>query len=253
MIKFSNNRAFTLLEVLVAGSILLIVTAAVVGLSNSIIQGTSVNADQATAGRLASQGIELVTKIRDDTVKKGNFSLGEFVWFEPAERSSSYGWWQLAQSGNAWTISNDELDFRGNSIDLTSFDEKKAEKLSVDQIDFYRFVCVEALAASNYFDDQKIYCNTQKIDNDTRDINDGTRTEKDECLLYSVGITTVNKDSYCDFTAESINRYRVGSTNKYIPNGNAVKVRSIVVWSDRGEYQKSELSTILTNWRSYSN
>lgn len=252
MFTMSKRRAFTLLEVLVAGSILFIVSAAVVGLSNSIIQGTALTTDQATANRLATQGLELVTKIRDDNVKQGNFTDGRFVWFEPVNEATDYGWWQLSEISNSWQLNKDEIEFPDNSIDLTDFSEANAEKLSVDQIDFYRFICVEALAANSLPGaDQRIVCNGQADGSGFIDVIDGTRSEIDSCFAGSLGIT-YNKDSYCEFTAESVNRNRTIDDDKFIPNGNAVKVRSIVVWEDRDEFHSAEVATLLTNWRSFT-
>jgi type II secretory pathway pseudopilin PulG len=244
-------RAFTLLEVLVAGSILFIVSAAVVGLSNSIIQGTALTTDQATANRLATQGLELVTKLRDDNIKNGNFTDGNFVWFEPVAQAADYGWWQLGEIGGSWQLDKDEIDFPQNEINLATLDGTKAEKLSVDQIDFHRFICVEALAANAFTDEeQKIFCNAQNDGNGFIDVNDGTRSEITNCFAGSVGLT-YNKDSYCEFTSESLNRNRATGEDKFIPNGNAVKLRSIVIWEDRDQFHTSEVSTLLTNWQSF--
>lgn len=252
MFTMNKKRAFTLLEVLVAGSILFIVSAAVVGLSNSIIQGTALTTDQATANRLATQGLELVTKIRDDNVKQGNFNDGRFVWFEPVNEATDYGWWQLGEVSNSWQINKDEIDFSTNEIDLTDFDSTKAEKQTVDQIDFYRFICVEALAADSFIgEDQKIFCNAQNDGGSYIDVIDGTRSEIDSCFAGSLG-TTYNKDSYCEFTDESLNRNRISGGDKFIPNGNAVRVRSIVVWEDRDEFHIAQVATMLTNWRSFT-
>jgi type II secretory pathway pseudopilin PulG len=248
----NSKKAFTLLEVLVAGSILFIVSAAVVGLSNSIIQGTALTTDQATANRLATQGLELVTKIRDDNVKNGNFTEGRFIWFEPVTEATDYGWWQLEEISNNWQINKDEIDFPDNQIDLSDFDSTKAEKLSVDQIDFYRFICVEAWAANAFLnEEQTILCNAQSDSSGFIDVIDGTRSEIDSCFAASVG-TTYNKDSYCEFTAESLNRNRSVGDQKLIPNGNAVRVRSIVVWEDRDQFHVSQVATALTNWRSFT-
>lgn len=245
----SRKKGFTLLEVLVAGSILFIVSAAVVGLSNSIIQGTALTTDQATATRLATQGIELVNKIRNDTVKGGDFTQGKFIWFPPVESASDYGWWQLSSISNNWQLNEDDVDFPDVSIDLNSFDSAKAEKISEDQLDFYRFMCIEALAASNYpQENSTIFCNAQESGNGYVEVIDGTRSEIDSCYQQSLGLN-YNKDSYCEFSAESINRNRVDGLDKYIPNGNAVKVRSIVVWEDRDEFHRTEVSTMFTNWQ----
>lgn len=75
------KRAFTLLEVLVAGGILFVVSAAVVGLSNSIIQGTVISSDTTVTNRWVAEGIEFATKIRDDNSRIQGFSQGQQYWF----------------------------------------------------------------------------------------------------------------------------------------------------------------------------
>lgn len=254
----SRKSAFTLIEVLVAGSILFVVSAAVVGLSNSIIQGTAITTDEASANRLATQGLELITKIRDDQAKSGGFTdTGKFIWFAPVEDPAEYGWWQLSEnppSSNAWDLDLDD-DF-SNVIDTTvgEFNPDLAEAIllndtaGANQITFYRFICIEALAAESNQEDGLLNCNTAKVNNNNLPVIDGTRDNPESCYSVEVG-STVNEDIYCQFTEESLNRNRV-ITGKIIPDGNAVKVRSVVIWQDRDIYRQTEISTILTNWQS---
>ncbi|MEX1123747.1 MAG: prepilin-type N-terminal cleavage/methylation domain-containing protein [Patescibacteria group bacterium] len=248
-----TSKAFTLIEVLVASSILFIVSAAVVGLSNSIIQGTAITADQASANSLATEAIELTTKIRNDTVKGGGFntpgSEGKFIWFAPAEDPIEYGWYQLGEdpvTPNKWSLNYDGADF-GNVIDTTTadFDPTLAETITVGQVTYYRFTCIEALAAEADQQDGLLNCNTIKDGNDYNAVIDGTRDLPSEC--YS-GDNIWEEDIYCKFTKPSLNYNRVVQ-DKLIPDGNAVKVRSIVIWQDKDIYRSSEIATILTNWQ----
>ena len=252
MSKYRTNklikRSFTLIEVLVASSVLFIVSAAVVGLSNSIIQGTSVTADTASANRLATEGLELITKIRDDKVKNADFRSGIFVWFDQVKESTDYGWYRLKQDefpeDNNWQLIKDSEVPYGNIIDLTEFDVKGAEEISLGLIDYYRLICVEAIAAENDQINNSLNCNT--VDEGNQVVNDGIRDVVSACHLEpSPG------DIFCKFTKDSLNKNRLGTVKK-IPDGNAVKIRSVVLWNDKDVYRTTEISTILTNWQSFA-
>ena len=252
MSKYRTNklikRSFTLIEVLVASSVLFIVSAAVVGLSNSIIQGTSVTADTASANRLATEGLELITKIRDDKVKNADFRSGVFIWFDQVEESSDYGWYKLEKEefpfGNTdWQLTRETETAYGNIIDLTEFDVRGAEKIRLGLIDYYRLICVEAIAAENDQDDSSLNCNTVS---GGEVVNDGVRDVISACYTGSSP-----GDIFCKFTKDSLNKNRLG-TDKKIPDGNAVKIRSVVLWNDRDVYRTTEISTILTNWQSFA-
>lgn len=255
------KRAFTLIEVLVAGSILFIVSAAVVGLSNSIIQGTALTTDETVANRLSTAGLEIVTKIRDDKIKNASYDLpgqtGEFVWFDQAESSSNYGWYALSEpTTNSWTLGT-KLSQLSNTIpleDTTTITAllASAQKQTVGIIDFYQLICVEAVAGTDNQDDQELNCNTRS--DTSQIINDGDRSsavQNNDC--FSGSGTGYEEDLYCQFTKDSINRNRivvVGTNDKIVSDGNAVKVRSVVLWNDKGTYRTVSTATLFTNWQS---
>ncbi len=256
MYKIKNS--FTLIEVLVAGSVLFIVSAAVVGLSNSIIQGTALTTDEAVANRLSTEGLEVVTKIRDDQLKQASYQSGRFVWFDPAETSAGYGWYMLEEetaNPNSWQLQpQSALPNVINTADGT-FDVAQAQHLPVGTIDFYRLICVEAVAGSDNQADGSLNCNTRSNPGDPPIIvNDGDRqlaVLTNNCFSDGANANEYKEDIYCQFTETSINRNRITTTNeKIIPDGNAVKVRSVVVWNDKGRYRSSATATLFTNWQS---
>lgn len=250
------KRAFTLIEVLVAGSVLFIVSAAVVGLSNSIIQGTALTTDEATANRLSTEGLEIVTKIRDDQLKQATYQSGRFIWFEPAESVDDYGWYKLDEvvaNSNAWLLQRQAT--LPNVIDTVdgTFDVTLAQRLSVGTIDFYRLICVEAVGGTDNQDEKSLNCNTRS--NVEQIVNDGDRSTAvltNECFSEGATANAYKEDIYCQFTKDSINRNQIttAANEKIIPDGNAVKVRSLVFWNDRGNYRVSSTATLFTNWQS---
>lgn len=252
-----KKRGFTLIEVLVASSVLFIVSAAVVGLSNSIIQGTSVTADSATANRLATEGLELVTKIRDDKVKNANFTTGKFIWFDPVELYDKYGWYKLGETfpgNNIWELieenSYNDPDTK-NTIDLTSFDPQNMEYLPVDSIDYYRLICVEGVAAGNEQEDTLLGCNIITIGGGALTVDDGDRdSSQPGCYDPGDTINLFREDTFCLFTQNSLNKNQVGE-DKRISDGNAVKIRSVVIWNDKDTYRSTDIATLLTNWQSF--
>lgn len=251
------SRAFTLLEVLVSGGILFIVASAVVGLSNSIIQGTSISNDTTITNRWAAEGLELTTKIRDDAVKQASFETGQVIWFAPAENVGKYGWYylkdtSLAADGTQWALT--KIADTNNIIDLTKLsatlspDELKATNLTSDTLLANRLVCVEAVAAQKLTDETKLGCNV--TENGTQTLSDGDRTIRTNCDRGSLTANPRNEDLFCKLTLESLNRNKTGSGTTTIPDGNAVKVRSVVIWPDRGKNLTTDIATLLTNWKS---
>lgn len=247
-----KKKSFTLIEVLVASSILFIVSAAVVGLSNSIIQGTSVTADSATANRLATEGLELITKIRDDKIKIASFETGKFIWFGPVESSAEYGWYTLDEfPANNWTLIPSPV--YGDVIDTTSFNGAASENINnLGLVDYYRLICIEAVGAENDQKDNSINCNT--VEDGAKTVNDGSRAAISVCFPYdNTGLNIRNVDVFCEFTEDSLNKNKVVANKfKLIPDGNSVKIRSVVLWNDRDVYRSTEIATILTNWQSFA-
>lgn len=248
------KKSFTLIEVLVASSILFIVSAAVVGLSNSIIQGTSVTADSATANRLATEGLELITKIRDDNLKNASFESGKFIWLDEVEFSNEYGWYTLDETSigtNIWelTRSSDYNDpiLQNNTIVMSSFNMTGAVSELVGLVDYHKLICIEAVGAVNDQEEGILSCNTAA--ERTLMVDDGNRNSANPGC-YDEG-TVGEKDIFCLFTKDSLNKNRLGE-DKRISDGNAVKIRSVVLWNDKDNYRVTEVATILTNWQSFA-
>lgn len=229
------KKGFTLLEVLVAAGILFIVGSATVGLSNSIIQGTAQTSDETVANRLASEGLELATKKRDDTVK---LASGDEPWFAPAVSSAEYGWYQVGSTGELSRISL-ALDPPLTTSTVPSNSALPVGiKQQVGNQDYYRLICIEAVAATPNSDTELVNCNLDETDSI---ISDGNRS----------GPSTTSCDTadyYCNMVNVSTSRNRTGGVA--IPPGNAVKIRSVVVWQDKEQYRTSQISTLLTNWKS---
>lgn len=245
------KSAFTLLEVLIAGGILFIVSAGVVGLSNSIIQGTTLTNDATITNRWAAEGLELSTKIRDEKSKSASFSTtGEIRWFGDAVATSdNYGWYHLVpeESPNPVRWELVKLIGIGNTINLTEFSPtvspyNSIESISSDNLIGYRLICVESFGSVKNIDvDNQLTCNT---DGGAKVLSDGDRSVQPDCDV---------NDLYCLLTEPSLNLHGPANNQKIIPNGNAVKVRSIVLWGDRGTWKTSNIATVLTNWRSLAN
>lgn len=240
------RRGFTLLEVLVAGGVLFIVSSAVVGLSNSIIQGTGLNSDRTEANRWASEGLELVNKIRIDTVKDPTpRASGEKIWFAPAtDWQSTYGWYELNEDtvNNTWSL--DPLTNLSNRVHLerSLVPGLVSDSLHNQGVTGYRLICVEAYGAdSSLAGDDYIDCNRTPGSNPPTRKNDGNRNNVAAC---QEGI-----DTYCEATRTSINQNQLNATEMIIPPGNVVKVRSVIVWQDRNIFRTAEIGTVMTNWR----
>lgn len=255
-----RRKAFTLLEVLVAGGILFVVSAAVVGLSNSIIQGTAISNDTTITNRWAAEGLEFASKIRDDNSRIKGFSTnGQSYWFHaPILTSNTYGWHYLAANadGVTWRLvaltgtEKNTLDYKSATFDpvpLTG-DEPQSGTLQG-----YRFICVEAVGAirTANANTDKLHCNTNGDDDTTKIVTDGPRDgAASACYQEAPTGSELRFDRYCLLTRPSLNREGLGNGNdKLILDGNAVKVRSVVLWNDRGEYRFSDIATLLTNWR----
>lgn len=264
-----RRKAFTLLEVLVAGGILFVVSAAVVGLSNSIIQGTAISNDTTITNRWAAEGLEFASKIRDDNSRIKGFSTnGQSYWFHaPILTSNTYGWHYLAANagGETWRLvpvwSNTPpsycIDGCQNVINPKALNFDPAD-LGADEpqsgtLQGYRFICVEAVGAirTANANTDKLHCNTNGDDDTTKIVTDGPRDgSASACYQEAPTGSELRFDRYCLLTRPSLNREGLGNGNdKLILDGNAVKVRSVVLWNDRGEYRFSDIATLLTNWR----
>jgi len=234
------GRGFSLLETLIATGVLVVVVLGVVALSNSLVAGTVVNADKTIVNRWAVEGLELTQKVRDDNVtSKKTSSSGLPIWFEPAidNRGSKYGWYKLDKNPDkeSWDLDVTNLENTISEADFTEF----GETLRSDQTVGYRLICVEAFSA--VADTYK--CNSDGL---SGTVDDGSRDNP--------SVTDCNQnDGYCELTHQSLNERNVEPRNwdKIIPVGNAVKIRSVIIWEDKDEFRASSVSSLLTNWRGY--
>lgn len=235
-----TRKAFTLLEVLIAGGILFIVSGAIVGLNNSIIQGTAVNADVTILDRWSSEGLELVAASRDNNLLSSNSDGSNQVWFNTATATNKYGWYVLAKVGNNWTLT--AAPGTSSTLNFSAFTATSAETLTSQSLTAYRLICVEAVGAVTRKDDTTISCNTNA--GGSAIASDGDRA--------AVGSTCDANDTYCVNTKPSLNRNDLAAASqKIIPAGNAVKVRSVVVTANKANYTVSDVATLLTNWKGF--
>lgn len=250
-IQFGENQAntrtgrktgagFSLLETLIATGVLIVVIMGVTSLSNSLIVGTVVSADKTIINRWASEGIELTQKVRDDSLLNKATSPN---WFAPAiaENGGGYGWFKLSTTDNkTWSITRITGDY--NKISATDFvKDSISEKMTSDVTVGFRLICVEAVGAQDTRDEDNFFCNTT----DELVVRDGARTDPNASVCQS-------GDLYCQMTKDSINRNRLISLpKKIIPAGNAVKIRSVVVWQDKDQTRSTSMATLITNWKGY--
>ncbi|MEK9167435.1 MAG: hypothetical protein AAB613_01705, partial [Patescibacteria group bacterium] len=241
---------FSLLETLIATGVLIVVVMGVMSLSNSLIVGTVVNADKTIINRWASEGIELTQKIRDDRILDKSTSPN---WFEQAVASngSDYGWYRLSSDTvNTWKLDK-IIGVNPNTLTSLEFtNETIGEKLTSDVTIGFRLICVESVATNAIStNDGQFQCNTTPDGNTL--LLDGLRTDPG-ATSCQIGEPGEPNDLYCQMTKDSINKNRVDSLeDKIIPSGNAVKVRSVVVWQDKDQYRSSSMATLLTNWKGY--
>lgn len=235
------KRGFSLLETLIAAGILIVVVLSIVSLSNSLIAGTVVNADKTIINRWAVEGLELTQKIRDDNIKGklANTTSGLPIWFNPAinDNGSDYGWYKLSNKvvGTSWQITR----ALPGQLKLTKAQfTENSETLSSDQTTGYRLICVEAFSAVTSNEADEFRCNTDAAG---VALSDGVRTNISSCDV---------KDLFCSATKQSLNKNKLGSQpDRVIPAGNAVKVRSVIIWQDKDQTRNSSVSTLLTNWK----
>jgi Tfp pilus assembly protein PilV len=237
------RKAFTLLEVLIAAGVLFVVSSAVVGLSNSIIQNTGTNANRVVADRWATEGLELVGKIRDESVKNGVQVNGETVWFAPAYQASSYGWYYLNSAGQLVARSSQSTTLSIKDLLSAPTTPSDVEVKQSDKLTAYRLICVEAAGAVSQNDrnatdkDDVLRCNTSSATSQNA-VDDGSRQTSAQCN---------SGDAYCLMTQASLGRNAV--TARIIPAGSAVKVRSVVIWTEKSAPQRADLAELLTNWK----
>lgn len=243
-----KQRGFSLLETLIASGILIAVIIGTTSLSNALVVGTVVNADKTITNRWAVEGIELTQKIRDDNLLNKSTATNGTNWFAPAiaDNGNDYGWyWLKAQqrppNNNTWKLT--KIVGGGNKMNADDFilNAKNTlnEKLVSDKLVGYRLICIESVAAnSNSNTEDNYQCNSSSSGGN---VSDGLRSDISACG---------NDDIYCSLTITSVRKNQLNS-NKIIPAGNAVKVRSVVVWQDKDQFRSSSIATLMTNWKGY--
>ena len=245
-----TRRGFSLLETLIATGVLIVVVMGVMSLSNSLIVGTVVNADKTIINRWASEGIELTQKIRDDRILNKSTSPN---WFEQAvaPNGSDYGWYRLSSDTvSTWKL-NKVIGVNPTVLTPTEFtNETVGEKLTSDVTVGFRLICIEPVATNTVAtSNDQFQCNTTPDGN--TNLLDGSRTDPGASICQ-IGEPGQPNDLYCQMTKDSINKNRLGSLeDKIIPSGNAVKIRSVVVWQDKDLYRSSSMATLITNWKGY--
>jgi Tfp pilus assembly protein PilV len=255
------KRGFTLIEVLVSGAILIIVTLAVVAISNSITQSTEASSDVTVSSNLAQQNLNLVTEIRDNgfSVPVSDPTCGN-IWFDQACNSNQYGWYALTQDttqpSKPWSLKQiTASSMIGPSTALSDF-VKNATPDQNSSPETYQLICIEAYGANdnpNPSSPNTISCNNN---GSGKAVSDGNRT-----LTQGGSCTnddpTYGTDSYCRDTEQSLNwdGNNVAGSNFYIPAGNAVKIKSVVVWQTASTsvtptYKSTSLTGLITDWQS---
>lgn len=240
MSNIKTSRAFTLIEVLVAMGILFFTSTAIVALSNALTQGTIVSADRTVTNRLAAEGLAAVTKIRDDNFQASVKDPGGLpVWLAAAiaENGADYGWYQLTPPNLAVSGTWELTKITGGTTFESTELETLSDVLKSGQLTSYRLICLESVAAANWSVEGEWRCN---VNSAGARLTDGSRTNLADC---DPG------DLFCQMTKLSLTRQTAREI--IIPAGNAIKVRSVVVWQDRDLFRSVSIGTLLTNWREF--
>jgi type II secretory pathway pseudopilin PulG len=240
-VKQTRSRAFTLLEVLIAVGVLFIIGSAIVSLSNTLIKGTVGTAESTVANLWAVEGLELTTKYRDDRVKEP----GSQTWIAAAQDHRDYGWYYVSLDPLTNSVELERAVFDGNpnnlhiSKEVAFADTDPRSQLQSEGFVARRFVCIESLGVPsiNTADNSGLLrCNLDRTSDQA--YSDGSRLLGPSCDAL---------DLYCTMTEESLARNTLLTPR--IPAGNAVKVRSVIVWPTQFGFRTSEMATTLTNWK----
>jgi len=240
------RRGFSLIEVLVALSVLALVGLAMVALSNSLSQGTLRSADQTVGGWLASEGSQQLEGVMGQNSISANGASG---WLKAAfgDNGADYGWYKLVVAAANRQLTSVPL---ARTLTKEQF-LSQGESLTVGNMAIRRLICIESVAANDEPRSDVIPCN---IDSAGSWLEDGLRqppslpASRKEDLCQS-------SDLYCQMTLGSLNTQRLSSAStalkewKAVYAGNAVKVRSVVAWRNKDQIETAELATLLTNWR----
>ncbi len=251
----AKRGGFTLIEVLVAGGLLLLVGSAIVALTNSLVRGTITTSNTTIVNSWLSEGAELVTRIRDNNIKQLHADAqGTPVWMDQATKVTyPYGWYYLKTNSNSFTLtvanpSSPEVLSKTSDINnsITRFSDFADAKLVSDNLTAYRFVCIEAVGASPIEDDSNFYCNHFTVKDSVNDGNSSVLSGITDCPT----IPANPGDVYCLMTKTSINANRLPSASQlFIPPGNALKINVLIAYDDQNAIHSNQMQTLLTNYR----
>lgn len=220
---------------------LFIIGSAVVSLSNTLIRGTVNTADTTVTNLWAVEGLELVTKHRDDRLREG----ASTTWLSQAEDHRNYGWYYVQLDPVSHNVTLTRAVFGGdpNNLHIQKSEAYEASdpiaNLKSEALEARRLICIEAIGVPSLNEAQntdRLRCNMDRVSNQA--YNDGDRVISSNCS---------NNDIYCVMTRDSLARNTV--IGPIISAGSAVKVRSVIIWPTQYGYRTSEMSTVLTNWK----
>lgn len=237
-----RKHGFTLLEILIAVGVLFIIGSAVLSLSNTLIQGTIGTADATVTNLWAAEGLELVGKNRDDRLKEN----ANQPWLEAALNHNDYGWYTISLTDNRAVLTKATINGSTSLLEITKEQAFKADQnnpLHVSEnLTARRLICIEAVGVPSLnptSNSDNLRCNMDRSTNVR--YNDGSR---------NIGFDCQPNDLYCLMTKDSLNRNN--SRTVFTSAGNAVKVRAVLVWQNQSGYQTTQMSSMMTNWRSAS-
>lgn len=229
-----RQKGFTLLEVLISVGVLFIIGSAVLSLSNTLIQGTVGTADATVTNLWAAEGLELVTKNRDDRT----LASASEPWLAQANTPSEYGWYTVQLMSGQVTLTR--VSLTGSQYKISKAQAFTAgEQLTSEALTASRLICIEAVGARSLhptLTSDQLSCNLNEVGSGA--YNDGAR---------QIGTACRSGDVYCSMTVDSVNKNSNRTT--FISAGSAVKVRSVLVWQNQYGYQTAQMGTLLTNWR----
>lgn len=241
-LSLRRASGFSLIEVLVALSILALVGIAVVGLSNSIGQGTIIAADKTVTNWLASEGSQQL-----EGLIANNPLGGPWLTAATGDNGSNYGWYKLTKDPTGSLLLTKVPNLQVGATPRVDF-FAGAEKVTVGNLVAGQLICIEAVSAAASTVPDNINCN---VNSNGAIIEDGLRTTVTSTPVTQEQLCQAG-DQYCQITLASLNQNRLPnallSWKSTLP-GNAVKIRSVVVWQDKERIRSSELTTLMTNWR----
>jgi len=135
--KNTEKSAFTLIEVMIALSVLILVVLSITTLTMYNVQTNDRNIDNLQAQYLAEQGLEAVREIRDS-----NF-LQNYYWLSDSEELWGANLSQMGTSGSYYTVAlNQAIDSEHGPWILQKVDIKQ-DDLTVKNTNFKRYLFVK--------------------------------------------------------------------------------------------------------------